>query len=101
ALRQPAPVARLPVRRLRARGRRPDARARRAAGGPAAPAALSDRRRRGRLTPPGATRIYGRAPPRRSRPVPEVVVSTVVPEAWMPPADMRRVIVHWTAGGHR
>jgi len=28
-------------------------------------------------------------------------VSTVVPEAWMPPADMRRVIVHWTAGGHR
>ena len=28
-------------------------------------------------------------------------MSTVVPEAWMPPADMRRVIVHWTAGGHR
>ena len=26
---------------------------------------------------------------------------TVVPDAWMPPADMRRVIIHWTAGGHR
>ena len=24
-----------------------------------------------------------------------------VPDAWMPPAEMRRIIVHWTAGGYQ
>ncbi len=28
-------------------------------------------------------------------------MTVVVPEAWMPKAPMRRIIVHWTAGGYR
>ena len=28
-------------------------------------------------------------------------MTAIVPDAWMPPAEMRRIIIHWTAGGHR
>ena len=28
-------------------------------------------------------------------------MSVIVPDAWMPAAPMRRIIVHWTAGGHK
>jgi hypothetical protein len=28
-------------------------------------------------------------------------MATLIPDAWMPSAPMRRVIVHWTAGGYR
>lgn len=32
---------------------------------------------------------------------PQQEEATMVPAEWMPPADMERIIVHWTAGGHR
>ena len=37
--------------------------------------------------------------PAAEKPTPNA--NGVVPEAWMPPAKMQRVIVHWTAGGHK